>query len=259
MKSEFERAFYEDLQDKKSTSRSAFKKKTHCGKAGCKLPSDSLSKKELRNMNGACEVYRLNSPMKWDEFVAMPLEHQATYIRKLRNRFNVSNKEIARMLCISYSMLDKQIRKLGCSSETVRNRFTKWDSDGWFLFVNGVEMSKIEASSDEVVLNPAKSFEFTVDEDNRLETQNEALSDEDVAFISEQTDPFEAPAVEEVPFEEDRPVPVFEDSTCEKVCAIPDTGSMTFTGNATQIVNTLLTLLGNTRVLLSVKWDVVED
>lgn len=215
-------------------------------------------------MNGKCETYRLNEPMRWKEFLAMPTEHQKTYIKKLREKFNVPDSRIARMMCVAQSSFSKYMQTLGLNRAQKYNPYTPWDRDGWYLFTNGVELPKIET---------VPAADIPADE----------VAKEDVDFIMEQCDPhvetqythFETPADEfgnttesgcpvsvqflsPLPFEEEQPVPVFEDSTCEKSCAIPDTGSMTFTGNVSQIVNTLIALLGSSKVLLSVKWDVVE-
>ena len=82
--------FVSDMKDKKVTARSARNKRTHCGKGGrVRFPSDNLSKKELQKMNGECKAYRLNDPMGWKEFKAMPDDLKITYIKLLRKEFNV--------------------------------------------------------------------------------------------------------------------------------------------------------------------------
>ena len=77
--------FIQDVKEKKTTARSARHTRTHCGRGGrVRLPSDNLSKKELMKMSGECKSYRLNSPMSWDEFKAMPDDIKITYIKLLR-------------------------------------------------------------------------------------------------------------------------------------------------------------------------------
>ena len=133
MRTEVERIFLEDVRDKKNISHSASHKRTHCGKGGrVRLPSDKLTKKELEKMNGECEVYRLNEPMKWAEFIAMPKEHQITYIKKLREKYNAPDLRISRMLGISQQNFSQHARKLGIPSAF--RRHDHWDKDGWYLF-----------------------------------------------------------------------------------------------------------------------------
>ena len=63
----------QDTRDKAITARSARSTRTHCGKGGAvKFPSDNLTKKEREAMNGKCETYRMNDPMTWEQFKAMP-------------------------------------------------------------------------------------------------------------------------------------------------------------------------------------------
>lgn len=54
----------EDSISKKRAAQSARHRRTHCGKSGSvKFPSDYMTKKELKAMNGECKSYRLNDPM----------------------------------------------------------------------------------------------------------------------------------------------------------------------------------------------------
>ena len=77
-----------DSIEKKKIARSSHNRKTHCGKGGrIKFPSDYLSKKELKAMNGDVKSYNLNRSMTWEEFRSMPQDLQIMYIKKLRNEF----------------------------------------------------------------------------------------------------------------------------------------------------------------------------
>jgi len=52
-------AFYEDVQEKTITGRSARNARTHCGKAGpVRLPSDALTEEQWKERNGECRIYR---------------------------------------------------------------------------------------------------------------------------------------------------------------------------------------------------------
>ena len=97
-----------DTRDKKRIAASAHKQRTHCGKGGrVKFPSDFMSKKELRAMNGPVEEFNLNKPMSWEEFKALPDDLKITYIKKLRERFDVTNIAIAEMLGVSTSTINE--------------------------------------------------------------------------------------------------------------------------------------------------------
>ena len=91
-------------------------------------------------MNGECKSYRLNDPMAWKDFMSMPDDIKITYIKLLRQKFNVPGKHIAMMLGISNCYYSKEINRLGISEgKHSRGRCTPWDKEGFFAWWNGVE------------------------------------------------------------------------------------------------------------------------
>ena len=214
-----EYAFFTDCREKKSVAASAFKKRTHTGKGGrVRLPSDNLSKKELKKMSGECVTYRLNAPMKWDEFRAMPDEHKITYIKNIQKKWNVSLANIGVMLGISQSLISQETKRLGIPGEK-RNRYTKWDKEGWEAWAFG--KTKAEDDSGE---------------------KEEVPAVEEIAPACE---------VEEVKEE----VCCSE----ERFCAVPDCGSMTYEGDINRILASVATLLNGKKVHIHIQWDVLED
>ena len=130
--------FRADSRDKAITARSAKSKKTKGGRV--RLPSDNLSKKELRQMSGECKSYRLNSPMKWKEFKAMPDDIKITYIKLLQQKFNVPFVHIGKMLGCTNRTISCEIIRLGLSEgKNCKGRSKKWDKDGFYAWMNGVD------------------------------------------------------------------------------------------------------------------------
>ena len=83
-------SYIQDVKDKKVTARSARNKRTHNGKGGSvKFPSDYMTKKEIKAMSGEVKSYRLNKPMTWQEFKAMPHDVQYGYIKLLKSKYSV--------------------------------------------------------------------------------------------------------------------------------------------------------------------------
>jgi hypothetical protein len=77
--------FRQDVKEKSHTARSARYRKTHTGKRGVvKFPSDYMTEKEKKAMNGEVQTYKLNDPMTWEEFKAMPDDIKAVYIKALQ-------------------------------------------------------------------------------------------------------------------------------------------------------------------------------
>ena len=105
-----------DSIEKKKIAHSSHNRKTHCGKGGrVKFPSDYLSKKELKAMNGDVKSYNLNKPMTWEEFRSMPQDLQIMYIKKLRNEFGVPDIVLSKAMGICKSSFSKAMRDLNLS------------------------------------------------------------------------------------------------------------------------------------------------
>ncbi len=238
--------FLQDLREKKITGYSARKQRSHCGKGGrVKLPSDYLTKKELMKMSGECKSYRLNEPMKWAEFKKMPDDIKKTYIQLLRQKYAVPNAYLAEMFGVSDWTVSQELKRLGLArGKGIYDRSRTFDKDGFYAWRGGIPTAKTEEEVKDDI--PAEL------EDPAEEVEQEVVEEESAAVtVAEEDLPWNNPEEEE---------PIHHTYvTLDSLRAIPETGSMTFTGNATQIMNTLVNLLGGAKVLLSVKWDVVED
>ncbi len=221
-------AFISDVKEKNSTARSARHTRTHCGKGGrVRLPSDNLSKKELQKMNGECKSYRLNDPMGWKEFKSMPDDLKITYIKLLRQKFNVPFQEIGKMLGVSQKTISCEIVRLGISEgKAVRGRSKKWDKEGFYAWWHGVDML------------PTPGIEEV------------EQAEEPEAFVED-----------DLPFEEPDPAPVddFTPFPVVPVYATPCNGSMNFKCPADQALNTLAQILGQTNCAISIMWKVIEE
>lgn len=226
--------FIEDLREKKRTATGAHHKRTHCGKGGAvRFPSDYKTAKELRAMNGEVKSYKLNDPMSWGEFKAMPDDIKRTYITALRKKYNVSDTNIAKMMGTDQVNLSSMARKLGIKS--TRKSREKWDADGWYAWVNGVP---VEANEEAVTFTQGKCFEFEVDDVDGLKAAAEAARE----AVSEKCD-------EEV---------LEQAEKCDCQRAIPGWGQMELEGTVEECAATLQMLLADKRVKLAVSWTVVE-
>lgn len=154
-----------DSREKKSIAASAFKQKTHCGKGGrVKFPSDYLSKKELKAMNGECKSYRMNDAISWSEFVEWPNEHKVAYIKRIREKFGVSDQYIAEMFGVATNMFLMYLKELGleakikCDENWESNKFFAWRTGGRTELVNETVEEPEEQKTYE--WNPMKWEEF---------------------------------------------------------------------------------------------------
>lgn len=142
--------FRQDVKERASTGRSARSRRTHCGKGGrVKLPSDYMTKKEIKAMSGECKSYKLNEPMNWKEFNAMPDDIKISYVKLLRQKFNVPNNKIAEMLGISQVTFSKEINRLGISEGKNRGSRTQWDQEGFLMWSKGVPIEQAAMPTEE--------------------------------------------------------------------------------------------------------------
>lgn len=250
--------FFQDLREKKITGYSARKQRSHCGKGGrVKLPSDYLTKKELKNMSGECKSYRLNSPMSWGEFRSMPEDLQITYIKLIREKWNPPLTAIGKMMGVDRSNLSRYLLLLGFEKQSAGAH--SWDKMGFAEWCHGIpkhEDKSLQEILEETSGEDVECYE-TVVEDAPAEVEQE--------FVEEET-----PVTEECPYKQipnpgikvklvnaEKELKQEAEIRFKKV--IPSTGSMTYEGLTFDILSSLADLLGNAKVLLSVKWDVVED
>ena len=133
-----------DSIDKKKTARSASSTRTHCGKRGAvKFPSDYMSRKELKAMNGEVETYRMNSPMSWEEFTKMPIDLQRTYIKHLREKFNAPDQYVAEMFGKTHSAFIDHLFRLKMSTDKWMEGNT-WDREGFMAWRLGIDVGETE-------------------------------------------------------------------------------------------------------------------
>lgn len=245
-------AFISDVKEKGSIGRSARNRKTHTGKGGrVRLPSDNLSKKELMKMSGECKSYRLNEPMSWKEFMSMPDDIKVTYIKLLRQKFNVPDKNLAEMFSINKDYICRTFKKLGLQ-RNVHTSHPKWDKEGFWAWVNGVDKLPTPVPEEpneaivieEVTQEDMEDIEQMMPGVKNLHIKAEAV-EEPEAFVEE-----------DLPWNEQDPIPMSE---FEPYTATPCNGSMSFKNcPADQALNTLKQLLGDTKVSISIMWKVEE-
>ena len=158
-----------DSIEKKKIAHSSHNRKTHCGKGGrVKFPSDYLSKKELKAMNGEVKSYNLNRPMTWEEFRSMPQDLQIMYIKKLRNEFGVPDIVLSKAMGVCKSSFSKAMRDLN---------LTLGKSAG----ATGKQWLKSEKSSKFYEYwNKFNKKEDAVEEDS-VEEKNEAVEEMDIS------------------------------------------------------------------------------
>lgn len=217
--------YTQDVRDKKITARSARSKRTHNGKGGAvRLPSDNITQKEWKAMNGPVESFPMNSPMDWNKFKSLPDDLKAMYIKAIRNKYNAPDRYIADMLGIGISVMANEVKRLGIALGKTRCGRIKWDKEGFLAWVHGVPLAK-----------PAEESE------DQPEAETESL--EDIA----PSDPVDVTEGEVIP------------AQGEKAAAIPCCGSMSFNCAANEALKTVAALLGGANVRISITLEPCDN
>ena len=147
---------YDAMQKKRIAHGAAHMKHN---RKGCSLPSDNLTAAQKRRLNGPVNTYKLDEPMGWESFKAMPEDLQKQYILNLQNTYQANDKMIGKMFRKSDVTVGEYRKKLGIHSigkskmtrDKIVIRNTKWDA-----FCNGVvggkpgEPKKFEEPHDEI-------------------------------------------------------------------------------------------------------------
>lgn len=91
---------YDVLQKKRIASGAKHIKRGSRSKK-CTLPSDYLTAKERKGLNGVVETYNLSVPMKWKDFRELPNDLQQEYMDGLLRRYDLRQWMVADMFGIS--------------------------------------------------------------------------------------------------------------------------------------------------------------
>lgn len=126
----------EDQRSKKAAGRGIYGKKNGSRSKKCSLPSDHLSKKELKKMNGEIKMYNLSKPMSYSVFCSMPIDLRIEYLKSLRDTYGASLDDISRMMHTSYHALAQHKQKhLAGNPEFKNYKKSRLDGLAWARFL----------------------------------------------------------------------------------------------------------------------------
>ena len=156
-----------DAMQKKRIARGASHMKRGSKSKKCTLPSDYLTAAQKRRLNGPVSTYKLDEPMNWESFKAMPEDLQKKYILNLQETYQANDKMIAKLFGKSDVTVGEHRKRLGLNPigksrmtrDEVAVRDAKWDA-----FCNGVvggkpgEPKKIENNEAEELHDEINNF-----------------------------------------------------------------------------------------------------
>ena len=138
-----EAIFKQDSREKKTIGHSAAKR---VGKRKrVTFPSDYLSAKELKRMNGDVKNYRLDQPISWREFKAMPDDLRKQYLSRLKERYSATNSAIGKMMGVTESTICMEGKRLGVPSH---GKGTRTAPEFWNFVHYGTPIPPIAEAKD---------------------------------------------------------------------------------------------------------------
>lgn len=110
-------------------------------RSGCTLPSDSLTEAEKRKLNGPVVTLKLDEPMNWKDFKALPEDKQRLYLERLKELYQPSLVMLGQMFGVTAVAVSRRLGQLGVSpaySLAGGIRPSATDRAKWEAFCNGV-------------------------------------------------------------------------------------------------------------------------
>lgn len=251
---------YQDIKEKKVTARSARHTRTHCGKGGpVKFPSDYKTKKELEAMNGECKSYRLNDPMSWEEFKAMPEDLKIDYIKLIRQKYNAPDSAIAKYVFeTSHWIFGKWVRSVGLGlGKASGGNGREWDKKGFMEWCGKTSIEEIDIPVND---------DIPVDEEIPVEEQ--PLPPIEECLCTEEREHVDQMCKEIMDIINEKTSTDVAENSDEKpaICTvhympvIPKSGMMTFEYNhADDALATIKCLLSDAKVNITVSWECVKE
>ena len=131
---------YDALQKKRIAS-GAFHMKRGSRSKRCSLPSDNLTPAQLKRRNGPVSTYKLDEPMRWDDFKAMPADLQKKYLTNLVETYGATNEMLGDMFYVHPTRVGTVKKALGVVSNNPHRLIGEKKAirdQMWAAFCNGV-------------------------------------------------------------------------------------------------------------------------
>lgn len=136
--------FYADMREKKSTGRGYYGKKNGSKSKKCSLPSDGMTERGWRKMNGPVTVTNLSAPMAWEQFKSLRPDLKEEYLRNLTTRFGVTKAALAEVFNVNISTFMKHTQAVNMGDMFhVGKKMSKKQREDFLTFF-GIESVKKE-------------------------------------------------------------------------------------------------------------------
>lgn len=131
---------YDALQKKRIAAGARHMKRGSRSKR-CSLPSDNLTPAQLKRRNGPVSTYKLDEPMRWDDFKSMPVDLQKKYLTNLVETYGATNEMLGDMFYVHPTHVGAVKKALGVVSHNPHRLIGEKKAirdQMWAAFCNGV-------------------------------------------------------------------------------------------------------------------------
>lgn len=142
--------FQQTSHERKRIGAGAYARKNGSKTRKCTLPSDNLTAGQIKKRNGEIMQYKLNQPMKWNEFRSMPKDLQKEYIQKLASEKKARGIDIAEMLGINKNYFSDYARTLFQGKTPFTGTHQVNQSHEWRNFIEGNITTSEKSKNEEV-------------------------------------------------------------------------------------------------------------
>lgn len=126
-----------DVKEKKRIAAGARARKCGSKSKRCTLPSDYLTPKQKRGLNGEMKTYNLSAPMSYGEFRDIPEDLQREYLTKLYVDWCISLTEISKMFKCSPETVRQACKQFGINTANRGHRASYAQMQHWYDWLNG--------------------------------------------------------------------------------------------------------------------------
>lgn len=127
--------------ERKRIARGAFNKVGGSRSKKCNFPSDYLTKKQKKELNGKVETYNLENKYSYKEFKDMPHHIQVGYLQHLVDKHEARQKDISEMMEVGFTTFNAYITSNGIRDK-VRWGSYKAMKTSWLEFITKPENSE---------------------------------------------------------------------------------------------------------------------
>lgn len=106
--------FTQDVKERSQMKTGAFHKKNGSKSKKCTFPSDHLTAKQKKKLNGECETLKLNEPFRdWKAFKKYSVTMKTAYLDNLIHNYGARQKDVAEMFGITPNTIYLFCKELG--------------------------------------------------------------------------------------------------------------------------------------------------